>query len=80
MALRKKITMPGRLFAVYLIFNGAERFLIELIRVNTRYSFLGINPTQAEIISLSLIVAGIVLYWYAPKIKTPPLVAPAPQE
>ncbi|HWB23842.1 MAG TPA: prolipoprotein diacylglyceryl transferase family protein [Chitinophagaceae bacterium] len=68
--LRKKITVAGRMFAVYLILNGIERFLIEQIRVNTRYSFLGIHPTQAEIISLSLILAGALLYWYAPKIKT----------
>lgn len=78
-ALRKKVTVPGRLFAIYLMFNGAERFLIELIRVNTRYSFLGLNPTQAEIISLSLILAGIILYLYAPKIKTPP-VAPVVEQ
>jgi len=72
--IRKKIKIPGRLFAIYLVFNGAERFLIEQIRVNTRYTFLssiGLYPTQAEIISLSLILAGIILYWYAPKIKAP---------
>jgi prolipoprotein diacylglyceryltransferase len=68
-AIRKKITIPGRLFAVYLIFNGLERFLIEKIRVNTKYSFLGLHPTQAEIISLCLVIAGVILYWYAPKIK-----------
>ena len=57
------------MFSVYLIMNGAERFLIEHIRVNTQYHFLGLNPTQAEIISLGLIIAGIFLYWYAPKMK-----------
>jgi len=68
--LRKKIRVPGRLFAVYLVFNGVERFLIEQIRVNTRYSIFGLEPTQAELISLALVLAGVVLYWYAPKIKT----------
>jgi prolipoprotein diacylglyceryltransferase len=68
-SVRKKFTTPGRMFAVYLIMNGVERFLIEHIRVNTQYHFLGLNPTQAEIISLGLIIAGIFLYWYAPKMK-----------
>ncbi len=68
-SVRKKFTTPGRLFAVYLIMNGVERFLIEHIRVNTQYHFFGINPTQAEIISLGLIIVGIILYWYAPKFK-----------
>jgi phosphatidylglycerol:prolipoprotein diacylglycerol transferase len=68
-SIRKKIATPGRMFAVYLIMNGIERFLIEHIRVNTQYHFLGLNPTQAEIISLGLIVGGIVLYWMAPKLK-----------
>jgi prolipoprotein diacylglyceryltransferase len=47
--------------------NGVERFLIELIRVNTKYSFFGIHPTQAEIISLLLIIAGIVLIIFVRK-------------
>jgi prolipoprotein diacylglyceryltransferase len=68
-SVRKRFTTPGRMFAVYLIMNGVERFLIEHIRVNTQYHFLGLNPTQAEIISLGLIIAGIFLYWYAPKMK-----------
>jgi prolipoprotein diacylglyceryltransferase len=68
-SLRKKFTTPGRLFAVYLILNGIERFLIEHIRVNSRYHFFGLNPTQAEIISIGLITAGLVLYTYAPRFK-----------
>lgn len=67
--LRKKITIPGRIFAIYLILNGIERFLIEKIRVNTRYSFWGFHPTQAEIISSFLVIAGVVLYIYLPKFK-----------
>jgi phosphatidylglycerol:prolipoprotein diacylglycerol transferase len=68
-SIRKKINIPGRLFAIYLMFNGAERFLIEKIRVNTKYSFLGLHPTQAELISFFLVLAGVFLYWYAPKMK-----------
>ena len=68
-SLRKKIITSGRMFAVYLMLNGVERFLIEHIRVNTQYHFLGINTTQAEIISLGLIVSGVLLYWIAPKLR-----------
>ena len=60
--LRNKLMVPGTLFAVYLILNGIERFLIEQIRVNTQYHFLGIHPTQAQLISSSLVLIGILLF------------------
>ena len=66
---RKKFKVAGRLFAVYLMLNGFERFMIEKIRVNTKYTDLPFQPTQAELISSALFIAGIILYWYAPKIK-----------
>lgn len=59
-ALRRKIRVPGVLFSLYLVFNGIERFLVETIRVNTKYSIFGFQPTQAELISSLLIVAGII--------------------
>jgi phosphatidylglycerol---prolipoprotein diacylglyceryl transferase len=61
--IRKKIKTPGRLFAIYLIFNGIERFAIEKIRVNSTYSIFGFHPTQAELISTLLVVGGIWLWW-----------------
>ncbi|OIR00594.1 prolipoprotein diacylglyceryl transferase [mine drainage metagenome] len=66
---RKKFKVSGRLFAVYLIANGIERFFIEKIRVNLKYNGLPFHPTQAELISLGLFLAGIILYWLAPQIK-----------
>jgi prolipoprotein diacylglyceryltransferase len=66
--LRKRIKIAGRLFAIYLIVNGLERFLIEKIRVNTKYNFGSFHPTQAEIIAILLIIAGTVLYFQAPKL------------
>src|SRR5699024_8836342 len=71
-SVRKKIKIPGMLFGIYLIFNGIERFFIELIRVNTKYDIIGIHPTQAEIISSLLVIAGIILIYYV-KRKNPPL-------
>jgi prolipoprotein diacylglyceryltransferase len=61
---RKSVRLPGALFSIYLIVNGLERFLIEKIRVNNRLSFLGLQPTQAEIISLGLVATGIILLVY----------------
>jgi phosphatidylglycerol:prolipoprotein diacylglycerol transferase len=60
-SIRKKLKVPGEMFGIYLILNGLERFLIEKMRVNNQYHFLGINPSQAEIISFCLIIAGILL-------------------
>jgi len=61
-ALRKNLTVPGTVFAIYLVLNGIERFLIEKIRVNSRYDIYGFHPTQAEIISSLLIFTGIALF------------------
>ncbi len=60
-ALRRRIRIPGVMFGIYLIVNGIERFTVELFRVNNTYSILGFHPTQAEIISALLILAGIIL-------------------
>jgi prolipoprotein diacylglyceryltransferase len=53
-----------------MIFNGIERFCVEQIRVNSTYHFLGINPTQAELIALALITVGIFYWLLAPKLAT----------
>jgi prolipoprotein diacylglyceryltransferase len=60
-ALRKKYKYPLQLFGLYLILNGLERFFIEKIRVNYEYDWGFIHPSQAEIISTCLVLAGIVL-------------------
>lgn len=57
--LRNSFKVPGMLFAVYLIFNGLERFSIEKIRINNE---LYQQLTQAEIISSGLIVGGLILF------------------
>jgi phosphatidylglycerol---prolipoprotein diacylglyceryl transferase len=60
-SIRKRLKVPGALFAVYLILNGIERFFVEKIRVNTTYSIFGFHPTQAEIISSMLVIGGTIL-------------------
>ncbi|MGN6293906.1 MAG: prolipoprotein diacylglyceryl transferase [Chitinophagaceae bacterium] len=61
-SVRKKLKVPGTLFALYLMVNGIERFLIEKIRVNTHMNLFGFQPTQAEVISTLLFLTGLVLW------------------
>ncbi|MEY2902823.1 MAG: hypothetical protein RLY89_1929 [Bacteroidota bacterium] len=67
-SIRKKNKVPGQLFGIYLMFNGMERFLIESIRVNTKYESLPFQPTQAQIISVSLFLVGLILTFNAKKL------------
>jgi phosphatidylglycerol:prolipoprotein diacylglycerol transferase len=48
---------PGGLFALYLVFGGLERFLIEFLRRNEDVA-LGLTAAQFE--SLLLVIAGVV--------------------
>ncbi len=65
--IRKRIKTTGVLFSIYLIFNGAERFLIEKIRVNTEYHIWGHGVTQAQIISTLLFFTGFYGIYYFKK-------------
>jgi phosphatidylglycerol:prolipoprotein diacylglycerol transferase len=51
---------PGLLFACYLVLAGLERFLVEFIRRND--SVLG-GLTEAQLLSLAMMVAGGVWLW-----------------
>ncbi|MBX9784568.1 MAG: prolipoprotein diacylglyceryl transferase [Chitinophagaceae bacterium] len=64
---RKNIRIPGALCSLYLLLNGVERFFVEKIRVNTKYHDLPFQPTQAELISLGLVVLGVALYFICKK-------------
>jgi len=48
------------LFFIYLILNGIERFLIEIIRENSVDENSIEKLSQAQIISIILIITGIV--------------------
>lgn len=76
-AIRKKIRIPGFLFGIYLVFNGLERFIIEKIRVNVKMNFLGMQITQAEMISFGLIILGIGIMIFAAKKNKPVTPQPA---
>ncbi|MBS1520602.1 MAG: prolipoprotein diacylglyceryl transferase [Bacteroidetes bacterium] len=60
-SIRGRIKAPGVMFGIYMILAGIERFLIELIRVNTKYKIGGLEFTQAELISVILVLGGIIL-------------------
>ena len=60
-SIRNRIKIPGIMFGIYMILAGVERFFIELIRVNTRYIVAGISFTQAELISILMVVGGAAL-------------------
>ncbi len=67
---RRKIKIGGMVFALYLIFNGVERFFIETIRVNERYDYFGLNWSQAQFISVGFVIAGILSVLYLWKYGT----------
>lgn len=58
-SIRDRIKIPGMMVSIYLILNGIERFLIETIRVNSKYHAFGLSFTQAELISTILVLTGI---------------------
>ncbi|MDP2885422.1 MAG: prolipoprotein diacylglyceryl transferase [Ignavibacteria bacterium] len=59
--LRTKLQPEGKLFMLYLIVAGLERFLIEFVRINPR-SALGLS--EAQLIALALVLVGL-LGWYS---------------
>jgi phosphatidylglycerol:prolipoprotein diacylglycerol transferase len=52
--LRDRLT-NGLLFALYLLLAGAERFLVEFIRRN---SDVALGLTEAQLVSLAMMIAG----------------------
>ncbi len=60
-AVRKRFTRSLQMFGTYLMLVGIERFLVEKIRVNYKYDWGFIRPTQAEILSVVLVLLGAAL-------------------
>ncbi|MGB1075936.1 MAG: prolipoprotein diacylglyceryl transferase [Flavobacteriales bacterium] len=71
-ALRKRWIQPGKIFALYLMANGLERFAIEKIRVNVEMDWLGLTLTQAEWISMATGLSGLALWFYVSHQKIKP--------
>nr|HPH85866.1 prolipoprotein diacylglyceryl transferase [Ferruginibacter sp.] len=68
-SIRRSIKVPVKMFGIYLMLNGTERFIIELIRVNKLYPVLGFKLSQAEIIAAMLVVVGLILVLVAGKVN-----------
>lgn len=71
--LRKKGWADGKLFMAYLVFAGIERFLVEIIRLNPRLLF---GLTEAQLISVVMIVAGTVGFVYLTRRNKPSFIPP----
>ena len=69
--LRKRISIPGEMFSVYLFLAGFERVWIEKIRVNAVYKIGGMEITQAELISVGMMIGAVALFVYSRKTNTP---------
>jgi len=65
--MRYRIKAPVVLFGLFMVLNGFERFFIEKIRINNKYNILGMQLTQAEIISAFLIAIGVFVIIYFSK-------------
>jgi phosphatidylglycerol:prolipoprotein diacylglycerol transferase len=63
--LRDRLT-NGLLFALYLVLSGGERFLVEFLRRNED---VAVGLTQAQLISVAMIVAGGI--WLARGLRRP---------
>jgi len=61
---RKLPLKPGQVLSIYLGFAGVERFLIESIREHgdSLYTMGNLVFSQAQMISLALIVSGVIIW------------------
>lgn len=64
--IRPRTTKVGHTMAIYLMFAGVERFLIEFIRVNPRG---WLNLSSAQFTSIGLFCAGLVVFFFLSKPK-----------
>ncbi|HVN49155.1 MAG TPA: prolipoprotein diacylglyceryl transferase [Bacteroidota bacterium] len=58
--LRKNIQPVGKLFMLYLVLAGLERFSIEFLRINQRLLF---GLSEAQLIAIVLIAVGSIGWW-----------------
>lgn len=53
---RKKSWPDGKVFMLYMVFTGAARFLVEIIRLNPDFLF---GLSEAQVIAIALVIAGL---------------------
>ncbi len=59
--LRDRLKPDGALFMLYLVLAGAERFIVEFIRLNPRLLF---GLSEAQLISVPLMIIGLAGFLY----------------
>jgi phosphatidylglycerol:prolipoprotein diacylglycerol transferase len=59
-SIRKKTTPVGKLFMIYLMLAGIERFAIEFLRPNPR---IVLSLSEAQLIALVLVAIGLFGWW-----------------
>ncbi len=64
LTLRSRVETAGLLFAIYLVFNGLERFFIEFVRVNIPYTLFGITLTMSQFIAIGIMLCGLAAAAY----------------
>lgn len=70
-SLRKRFRTPLHLSGIYLVLNGIERFCVERIRVNYRYDWGWLHPSQAEIIAVAMVLIGAGLLLFVKRKRIP---------
>ncbi len=58
---RKTLMPDGRLFMLYLVLEGIERFTVEFIRLNPRLLF---GLSEAQLWSIPLVTIGVIGFFY----------------
>ena len=66
--IRKQTGPAGRLFMLYLVLAGIERFSVEFLRINPRIAY---GLSEAQLISIVLIAVGGVGWFVLPRLTTP---------
>jgi prolipoprotein diacylglyceryl transferase len=65
-SLRRRLTMHfGAMTGLFFMFNGIERFCIEFVRINTKYPLFGLHFSQAQYMSLAMIILGLGLFYWS---------------
>ncbi len=64
--IRTKLHPAGKMFMLYLFIAGAERFLVEFLRLNPR---MMLDLSQAQLISVGLMIAGLLGWFWLSKTK-----------
>ncbi|MBE8722755.1 prolipoprotein diacylglyceryl transferase [Sphingobacterium pedocola] len=62
--IKGRIKMPGVLFTIYLFVISIERFLIEFIRVNYKFDVFGFLLSEAQLVSLGILLLAVFMVVY----------------